>query len=320
MFAMKKLLFALLAAGMCALNAADSDLLKFAPANYEVLVLADARKLLAHPDAQKRLADPEVVSQLAALKEVGLDIASLKSVMIFGSENEWGVAVRLESAARFRAELDKSITAENGTAVAARQVNGRRIYRLSQRKRSEEADMVFVADDVIVAAEPDTLEKYFKATLLPAADLKKIQIPDAALWGMWRDLNPKPAKENEDDVGLLAVMGTLNFSGAEGHDLDLSCVAVFRTAKSAARMGMMIPGWLAMGAGMIFGDDPQTGDALIKALKSETKDNSLRLSMHLTEELMQRITAAAETAAKDALSGGDSAAKAPATAPAPAAK
>lgn len=300
---MKKLLFALFAVGAFVLNAADTGLLKFAPAKFEALVLADIPILLAHPDAQKQLADPGVVTQLAALKEVGLDISALKSVLVFYSEEQVGVAVRLESAAKLREELDKSITAGDGTQIAARQVNGRRIYRLTQRKRGEEVDMVFVADDVIVAAEPEALEKYFKSSRVSAETAAKITIPDVALWGMWRDLNPAPAA-GEGDIGLLTVMATVNFSGADGHDLDLGCVGVFRDSKSAARMGMMVPGWLSMGVGMVFGDDPQTGEAIIKALKTETHDNTLRLSMHLSEKLLRRISAAAESAAKDALSSG----------------
>ena len=300
---MKKLLLALFAVGAFVLNAADTGLLKFAPAKYELLVLADVPILLAHPDAQKQLADPEVVTQLAAFKEVGLDIAALKSILLFYAEDQVGVAVRLESAAKFRAELDKSITAGDGTQIAARQVNGRRIYRLSQRKRGEELDMVFVADDVIVAAEPAALEKYFAAALVPADAVEKIAIPDVALWGMWRDLDPKPAAD-KDDIGLLTVMATVNFSGAQGHDLDLTGVGVFRDAKAAAQMGMMVPGWLSMGVGMVFGDDPKTGEDIIKALKSEAKENTLRLSMHLPEELLQRISKTAESAAKDALSSG----------------
>ncbi len=308
---MKKLLFALFAVGAFVLNAADTGLLKFAPAKYEVLVLADVPILLAHPDAQKQLADPGMVTQLAALKEVGLDIAALKSILVFYAEDQVGVAVRLESAAKFRSELDKSITAGNGTQIAARQVNGRRIYRLTQRKRGEELDMVFVADDVIVAAEPEALEKYFTTSLVPADAAAKIAIPNVALWGMWRDLDPKPASD-KDDIGLLTVMTTVNFSGAEGHDLDLAAVGVFRDAKAAARMGMMVPGWLSMGVGMVFGDDPQTGEELIKALKVETKENTLRLAMHLPESLLRRISAAAESAAKDALSSGkDSSGKDP---------
>ena len=311
---MKKLLFALFAVATFVLNAADTGLLKFAPEKFELLVLADIPRLLAHPDAQKQLADPDVVTQLAALKEVGLDISALKSVMIFYSEEQVGVAVRLESAAKLREELDKSITAGDGTQIAARQVNGRRIYRLTKRKRGEEVDMIFVADDVIVAAEPEALEKYFKSSRVSAETAAKISIPEVALWGMWRDLDPKPAA-GEGDLGLLTVMATVNFSGAEGHDLDLACVGVFRDAKAAARMGMMVPGYLSMGVGMIFGDDPQTGEAIIKAFKCEPDDNKLRLSMHLPEELLRRISAAAETAAKDALSSGqDASGKAPASA------
>lgn len=301
---MKKLLFALFVVGAFVLNAADLGLLKFIPAKYEALVLADVPKLLAHPDVQKRLADPEVSAQLAALSEVGLDIKSLKSFCVFYAGGEVGVAVRLESAAKFREQLDKSITAGDGTSIAARQVNGRRIYRLTSKKRNEEVDMLFVSSDVIVAAEPKALEQYFHAALVSADALEKIRIPDVALWGMWRDLEPKPAKKDSpDDLGVLAVMASLNFSGAKGHDLDLSCVAVFRDAKSAAQMGMMIPGYLAMLSGMVFGEDPQTGEAFIKSLKSEAKDNTLRLSMHLSAELLQRVSAAAEATAKDALTG-----------------
>ena len=79
---MKKLFSALLVVFACALYAADTALLSYAPAKSDLLALADIQKILALPDVQKQLADPTVVKELAAMEEVGIKLGSFKTMMM----------------------------------------------------------------------------------------------------------------------------------------------------------------------------------------------------------------------------------------------
>ena len=296
---MKKLFSALLVVFACALYAADTGMLSCAPEKYELLALADIQKILALPDVQKQLADPTVVKELADLKEVGITPEAFKSLLLFRWDDKMGGALRVSSAEQLRAALDKSITSGNGTSVAARDVNGRRIYRISNRKKADsDLDLTFVSDDVLVFSED--IDAYIAAAKLSAQDAAKISVADTEVWACWRNLDPPPAKPDPDNPNIRAVMATLNFAGETKHDLDIRAVGVFGDEKAAAKIGMMVPGWMSLGVGMAFGDDPKTGEKLIQALKCDVEGNTVRISVYLTEEILQKLSAFAEAAVKDA--------------------
>jgi hypothetical protein len=314
---MKKLFSALLVVFACALYAADTGLLSYAPAKSELLALADIEKILALPDVQKKLAEPDVVKELAALEEIGIKIGSFKTLMVFHWDDKNGGALRIADADGIRAQLDKSVTGEKGAAVAARDVNGRRIYRITHANDADKTlDMVFVADDVLFFCEVDDLDAYFAAEKMTAEKAAQIAVPDVEFWACWNNPEPPPAKQDPNNPDVRSVMATLNFAGEQKHDLDIRAVGVFGDDKAAAQIGMMVPGWMSLGAGMAFGDDPQTGEKLIKALKCDVEGSTVKVSLYLTEELVQRLVAAGEAAFKDSDQTEENGAKTAPTAPA----
>lgn len=318
---MKKLFSALLVVFACALYAADTALLSYAPAKSDLLALADIQKILALPDVQKQLADPTVVKELAAMEEVGIKLGSFKTMMIFHWEDRTGGALRIADAGAIRAKLDESVTGEKGAAVAARDVNGRRIYRITNAKSTDNpVDVVFVADDVMLFCQVDDLDPYFAAEKMPAATAAKIAVPEVEFWACWNNPEPPPAKPDPNTPDVRSVTATLRFAGEAKHDLDIRAVGVFGDEKSAAQIGMQIPGLMQIGVGMFFGDDPKTGEKLINALKHEVNGSTVTFSLYLTEELVQRIVSTAQAALKDSenADGAGDAKAAPAAPKAPA--
>lgn len=297
---MKKLFSALLVVFACALYAADTGLLSYAPAKSDLLALADIQKILALPDVQKQLADPSVVKELAALDEIGIKLGSFKTLLVFHWDDRTGGALRIVDSGALREQLDKSVTGEKGAAVAARDVNGRRIYRITHAKSSDKAlDMVFVADDVLFFCEVDDLDAYFAAEKMPAETAAKVAVPEVEFWACWNNPEPSPAKPDPNDIDVRSVMATLSFAGEAKHDLDIRAIGVLGDDKAAAKLGMQIPGFMSLGAGMLFGDDPQTGEKLIKALKCEVEGRTVKVALYLPEDLVKRLVSAAEAAFKD---------------------
>ena len=54
-------------------------------------------------------------------------------------------------------------------------------------------------------------------------------------------------------------------------------------------MSMTLPGVLAFFAGLIFAEDPEGGDMVVRALRSEVNGRTMRISLDMSEELFRRF-------------------------------
>ncbi len=300
---MKRIVSILTAALSLTLCAVDPGLLKFMPENYEAMALIDVSRVLSLPDVKTAIADPQFADQLAVLEQVGLKLSDFKALAI-STCDDWGAGIfRITSGENLRKALDKSITVDipdsGDISVAAMQVNGRRIYRFNQEGRNEAVACTFIADDLVLCSDPEGLEKFFAARMLSEDAIGKLAVPsEVTLWGIWRNTEPPPA-ENGDNGRAEKVIVTLNFSGDAMRDIDAAAAIECDSEKFASMLGMMIPGYLSIGSGVVFADNPKLGEQFIKAFKSNVDGKTLTVSLHLSEELSKHLAEFSTRMAKD---------------------
>lgn len=300
---MKRVLLIMSVVLTAGLGAVDTGLLKQVPAKYEMAVLADVEKLLKLPAAKSVLEDEAVSGAASELSNAGVSLSDIKAVLGFYSGDAVGAVIKVANSGKIRELLDSS-PAKDGLYVEAMALNGRRIYRFNATGRSERPVCMFIAGDLILAADSvENLEKILAAAKLSADEAKRLAsgIPaGVALWGAWR--NPEPVPQPEDKAAaerVDAVRATLDFTGRELRDLDATADILCGSANFAAMLGMMIPGYLSIGSGVVFADAPELGEELIKGFKSTPEGKALKLRLHMSEKLVRHIVEFSTRMAKD---------------------
>ena len=318
---MKKLfLFAALAVASW-LGAVDTALLKYLPAKSAGFGLVDIAGLSKHPEIKAALEDPE---SDAAFKTLGIKYQDVREIAGYYVDDDLkGAVVRIADGGALKAKNDASPMLKSGetaVVIAAMDFNGIRAYRCSLEGKNEAVFASFVAADVLAFADSETeLEAYLKAPKFDGSQA----FPNAAkvaLWGAWNNPDVKP---DSKDGQLVSVEATLAVVGKERQDVVIAAILNCDRAEYASQLGMMIPGFVSMGCGAIFGEDPELGQKLLDTFKSRVNGKSLRMSLKITPEIAKFLSEFASKAAKESTSAEDKTAKQPSQQPqggAPAAK
>jgi len=265
--------------------------------------LIDVGRLLKHPALGSVLADQDAAKANADLEQMGLSLQHISGIAVFSDGKLNGLMIRFTPGCGIRERLDASPHGE-GFSVAAMQVNGRRIYRVSSAGRNESGYCTFVGDDLLLCSEEQqTLDKYFALAKLPKKSAEKFaaEAGTVVLWGFWRNDEPAPTpREGEPVEGRVESMtASLDFAGEKKSDIVISTDIHCNTANYAAMLGMMIPGYLSVGSGIAFADAPELGEELLKNFKSSPKGNTLRLSLRLSERIVDHLTRFSTRMVKD---------------------
>ena len=316
---MKRILMALTVVLTLAVGAIDTGLLEYVPAKSELTFLVDVDKLLKLPAAKSVLEDEEVSGAAAELAKAGVGFSDIKAAMGFAHENDGGVVLKICNGNKIKELLDSSPN-QNGLTIEAMQVNGRRIYRFIAKGRGEKPVCTFIADDLILWADGvKNLERFIAAPKLSAAETGKFAsgIPSGiAFWGAWR--NPEPAPKQGDKAAdrVEAVTATLDFTGKELRDIDVTADILCGSGNFASMLGMMIPGYVSIGSGVVFSDAPELGEELMKGFKSRIDGKMLKLRLHISEKLVRHITEFSTRMAKEQVAPVAQDGKAPGAVPA----
>ena len=135
---------------------------------------------------------------------------------------------------------------------------------------------------------------------------------DVAVWGIYN--NPDLKKDSKDGQ-IVSVEATLDVVGKEQQDVVVAAVLNCDRDEYAAQLGMMIPGFISMGCGAIFGDNPELGQKLLDTFKTKTDGAALRMSLRITPEIAKFLSEFIARTAKESTAAEDKTAT-PASAPA----
>ena len=299
---MKKLFSAVSAALTLAAAGADAALTALAPAEYTAVFSIGVRRLLANRNLKQTAAKPGIAKFFAETEKAGLGIASIREVAVFYWGDHWYGAMLADDADTLRNELERrSAAADPG--VAAAQLGGRRIYRLKRpendnpRRRNKELCLVFFDGGVVLLAKTAELEAFLKCPRVNRAEAERLAANDAEVWCSYR--RSRDAKPDDDaasivDMNLKQGFLELRFVGESRSDVGISGTADLGDQKTAESMSMTLPGVLAFFMGLVLADDPATADRIVRALRTEVDGGTLRFSMNVPEELLQRFLAALE--------------------------
>ena len=300
---MKKLfLFAALAVASW-LGAVDTALLKYLPAKSAGMGVIEVAKLSRHSEIRAALEDPESVGAFESLGIMPQDVRDIAGFYV--DDDSKGLIVRIADGKALKAKLDASPMIKAGDTevqIAAMELNGVRVYRCNVQGKNEAVFASFVADDVLAFSDSETeLEAYLKAPKFDGSQ----SYPNAAkvaVWGIWNNPDVKPESK---DGQLLSVEATLDVVGKEQQDVVVAAVLNCDRDEYAAQMGMVIPGFVSMGCGAIFGDNPELGQKLLDMFKTKVNGKSLRLSLRITPEIAKYLSEFIAKTAKESSAAED---------------
>ena len=303
---MKRILLVLSAVLSVALGAVDTGLLKMIPAKYDAAVLTDVSKLLKLPALKSVLEDEDVAGATAQLEQSGVKLSDIKEILVFVCGDNVGTVVKVSNGAKIREMFDASPN-QDDFSVEAMQLNGRRIYRFTTKGKSERPVCLFISDELILGSDSvEHLEAFLAAPKLSAEEAKKLAsgIPSkVTFWGVWSNPEPAPKPDEKGAAERIdRVMGTIDFTGKEMRDLDITAEILCGNENFAATLGMMIPGYISIGSGVVFADAPELGEELIKGFKAQPKGRTLKLSLYMSEKLVRHITDFSTRTAKSQIS------------------
>ena len=295
MDALKTAFCALAALVALAAGAADAALLKLTPAKYTAVISLDLRRAAENRALRELLEAPES-STTPVLGETGVRLADIRELAVFNWDDHWYGAFILNSPGRFREDLERRC-ADGKREVVKANVAGRQVYALKKknsgknhRRRNKELCILFVDDDTVVIAKTAELAKFLAARREDAAERKRLADHPAAAWCVYRGENE--VQKNASGRDLKKLVLDLTLTGKDHGGLELAGTAELSDPESARSMAMTLPAMTAVTAGLIFSEDPEGGDLVVKALHCEAKGNSILISMKADESLFRRFLAA----------------------------
>lgn len=299
-FAMKKALPILAALLLSwSAGAADAALLALAPAASETVIAIDAKGLLENPELNKLAAKPEAIKLLAEVERSGMRCTDVREIAVFNWDDCWYGLFRLNDANAFRRALEEHRKSGKTPLIVPETAGGRQTFRLRDPKRQspkhirKEMCLTFLDDGTVVLAKAKELPKFLTAKRMDPAAAAKLAARHAEVWLEYRQQpgggDRKKGGGEVFDVRLKQASLELKFAGDAKKDLDLRGTAEFVDAEGAKSMSMTLPGIVSFFAGLIFSEDPEGGDMLVRALRTEVRGNTLHLSLHAGEELCSRF-------------------------------
>lgn len=279
-------------------GAADAALLAYAPAGSSAVISIDVRGLLENPELRKLAAKPGAIKLLAEAEQTGMRFSDVRKIAVFNRDDCWYGLFRLENVGTFRNALDEHRKTGKPPLIVPETAGGLRIFRLRNPKKQspkhlkKEMCIAFLDDGTVVLAKAVELTKFLTAKRMDQAAVEKLSARRAEVWLEYRQ-QPGDGKRSGGgevfDTRLKQGSLELKFAGADKNELDLVGTAEFVDPESAKSMSMTLPGILSFFAGLIFSEDPDGGDMLVRALRSEVRGSTLHLSLHATEELCTRF-------------------------------
>lgn len=300
---MKRLPVVLAALLAFAAEAVDVGLTRLAPADYSAVILIDIRRMLGNRDVQRVMASRGAATRFSEVESVGLRIARIRELAVFLWDSHWYGVMRFEGAAELERELARR-SADGKSKIAAEVVAGTRIYRLKRppkpdgRHKTKELCLVFPGGETVVLAKAAEVANFLTCRRLDPAAAAQLADTDAEMWCEYRG---KPAEKKPDeeldnvfDMRLKKGVLAIRLTGADRRRVDITGVGEFSDPAAARSMGTTLPGILAFLTGIVFAEDPEGGDELVRALRSEVKGGELLLSLSASEEMFRRFLRAEE--------------------------
>ena len=301
---MKKVLFALAALLTLAAGGADAALTAWAPADHSLALLVDVRRLMGSRDVRRTVASPGVAEQFAEVERVGLRIALIRELAVFQWDDHWYGVMLVEDAEALRKSLEQK-SSDPAAKVAAERVAGATVYRLKRpprkdgRHKRKELCLIFPGGDVVVLAKRVEVEAFLKCPKLDHEAAAKLADTDAEVWGEYHDRDNAKRSGRDDDDGpdVRLKHGSLmvRLTGAGRDNIEAVAVGVYHDPAGARSMSTALPGIMAFFTGLVFAEDPEGGDELVRALNTEVSGDRLMLSIKATPELVRRFLRAQES-------------------------
>lgn len=294
--ALKKTLFALTAVWTVAAGAADPVLLKLTPAEYSAVVSFDLRRAMENRALREVVESPEIKGKVSIGEDSGLRVSDLSEAAVFHWDECWYGVFRLRSADRLRETLEKR-AADNSGKVAKTKIAGAAVYILKQpgrknpRRSNKELCVAFIDDGLVVLAKAAELEKFLKARRADVKTVSRLAGNPAEAWFLYiRRSGASPDDfSGIFDSRLKQIALDIKLTGQDKSALELVGKADFSDGDSAKSMSMTVPGLAAILTGLVFSDDPEGGDKMVKALRCEVQGSSIRLSMRVDKEMLDRF-------------------------------
>ena len=317
---MRKALVALAAAFALTVGAADAALLALAPAEYTAVISLDLRRLLGNRDFRKWSESPAVAESLSELARAGMRISGIRALAIFYWDDNWYGVLKPDPALRLREALERRC-ADPSSKITAETLAGRRVYLLRRpptrgnRHKKKELCFTFFGDDTAVVAKFVELEKFLRVRRLDPAEVARLAARDADAWFVCRTHEGPGARRKNGELGAFGIKHgalELRLTGGEATAVALSGVLGFSKSSKAREMSMTLPAILAFFTGLVFAEDPEGGEQFVRALRSEVRGKTLRLSLDVSEDLFRRFLRGLES-----LSGRQNGGGAPVKAPPP---
>ena len=301
---MKQALSALAALLVFAAAAADVALTGLAPADFSVAILVDVRRMLGNREIQRTVASRGVAGTFAEMERAGVRVARIRELAVFFWDNHWYGAMRVEDAAAIRRDLERKC-ADPASNIVAETVAGNRVYRLKRpakkdgRQAKKELCLFFPGDGTVVLAKAVEVEKFLTCPRLSPKAAAQLADTDAEVWCEYRGgaaaKTPDEERDSGFDLKLTRGFLEIRLAGINRRQVEVTGVGEFSDPADAKSMGKTLPGILAFFAGLIFAEDPEGGDELVRALRSEVDGGELLLSLKASEELFLRFLRAQET-------------------------
>ena len=290
---MKRTLAALAAVFALAAGGADAALLALAPVDCTTVISVDVRRLRSNRDVRAMLGSPGMAKNFSQLERSGVRVADVESAAIFFWDNHWYGVLRVAGAEKIRAALEVRC-ARKSSGIEAATIAGRRVYRLKRAPRRDgrhlkkELCVTIFEDGAVLVAKYIEVEKFLKAKRVGAAEAARLACNDAEAWLFCR---MDRLRRNEDLEGFALKRASLELrlGGAERTALAVTGVVTFADPEKARTMSETLPGILAFFAGLVFSEDPEGGEQVVRALRSEVDGDTLRLSLELPEDLFRRF-------------------------------
>lgn len=289
---MKRLFFMLSAVLTLSLCAAEQSLFGHIATDYEFVAQFDLDRILQLPMVKAELA--ETIKEWEKTTEFSpSDISSFVVVSSGGSET---VMIKVKDGEKLRKYLDSSPVDSFGS-VAAMQVNGRRIYRLNFTGKNESLICTFAGKDIVAVSEDAAgLERYFAVPKMAVAEAEKIfsGTQGAVFATCVRNFDDLKELGGEITYGKFAVY----FSEKESEFIKLALITGCSEEKFAQTLSIMVPSYVSIAGAMLFSNNPEQADKLLRGLKSSVNGKELTLSLTMdkamAESLMKTLVGFAE--------------------------
>lgn len=290
---MRKTLAALAAVFALTAGGADAALLALAPADYTAVIWVEVRRLRGNRDIRAMLESPGTAKSFSQMERGGVRVADIESAAIFFWDNHWYGALRVADASPIRDTLERRC-AEKNSGIEAVTIADRRVYRLKLAPRNDgrhvkkELCITVFEDGTVIVAKYIEVEKFLKAARLDAAAAARFARNDAEAWLFCR-MNRLRKNEDLEAFAIKRASLEMRLCGPERTALSMTGAITFANADKARTMSMTLPGILAIFAGLVFSEDPEGGDMVVRALRSEVDGDTLRLSLDMPEDLFRRF-------------------------------